>query len=302
MDNKEFGAKVRSLRESKKITREEMCGDETELSVRQLARIEAGQSAPTLGKVTFIANYLDVSVGYLTDGENINLPHRYKDLKYKILRIPTYKDEERIHKREAFFDEIFEDYYDSLPEEEQLLIDSMQAVLDVSVSLNVDFGAGILSDYFDQVKKKKVYSLNDYVFIDLYTTCSLVSYFDKDYYDEEWVLDMFENLFQQRNHLSPKESFVLINCLIACASIFCYKKEFSHVQRGNEYLRLIMEETQDFQRMPILCMLEWKCHLYLDRNRELAEEKYNFAVMGAKFAKDSYLEERLVAEWAIDTR
>ena len=36
----DFGIKVRHLRESKGIVREDFCGDETELSVRQLARIE----------------------------------------------------------------------------------------------------------------------------------------------------------------------------------------------------------------------------------------------------------------------
>ena len=50
----DFGVKVRQLRESKGIAREEFCGDETELSVRQLARIETG-SLPTLSKAQFIA-------------------------------------------------------------------------------------------------------------------------------------------------------------------------------------------------------------------------------------------------------
>lgn len=53
---KHFGSKVRNLRVTRNITREDFCGDETELSVRQLARIESGQSIPNLTKAHYIAN------------------------------------------------------------------------------------------------------------------------------------------------------------------------------------------------------------------------------------------------------
>lgn len=41
---KAFGEKVRQLREERGISREAFCGDETELSIRQLYRVETGQS------------------------------------------------------------------------------------------------------------------------------------------------------------------------------------------------------------------------------------------------------------------
>lgn len=81
-----FGEKVRGLRLEKGISREELCGDEAELSVRQLARIELGQSIPSLAKVIFIAKALEVSVGYLTDGANLELPKRYR------VKISHFKD------------------------------------------------------------------------------------------------------------------------------------------------------------------------------------------------------------------
>lgn len=43
----ELGKKIRSLRQQKELTREAFCEDELLLTVRQLARIEAGQSLPT---------------------------------------------------------------------------------------------------------------------------------------------------------------------------------------------------------------------------------------------------------------
>ncbi len=118
-----FGGKVKVLRLEKRISREDLCGDESELSVRQLARIELGQSIPSLSKVIFIAKALNVSVGYLTDGADLELPKRYKELKYLILRTPTYMDDGKLQVREEQFDEIFEDYYDKLPEEEKIIIE-----------------------------------------------------------------------------------------------------------------------------------------------------------------------------------
>ena len=87
---KAFGEKVRQLREERGISREAFCGDETELSIRQLYRVETGQSIPTLNKVTYIAQILGVSIGELTDGKTFELPARYKELKYLLLRTPTY--------------------------------------------------------------------------------------------------------------------------------------------------------------------------------------------------------------------
>ncbi|MDY5635167.1 MAG: helix-turn-helix transcriptional regulator, partial [Streptococcus orisratti] len=78
---KRFGDKIKKLRVLKGLTQEEVCGDQTELSVRQLARIEAGKSVPTLNKVLYISQTLGVSVGELADNNFYDLPSRYKELK-----------------------------------------------------------------------------------------------------------------------------------------------------------------------------------------------------------------------------
>ena len=79
---KDFGKKIKSLRLEKGLTKEAVCLDESQLSTRQLTRIESGQSTPTLNKAVYIAGRLGVTLGYLTDGENVELPSRYKELKY----------------------------------------------------------------------------------------------------------------------------------------------------------------------------------------------------------------------------
>ncbi len=54
MNDKEFGQRVRQLRESASMTREQFCDDELELSVRQLTRIEAGTSKPTFQRFSIL--------------------------------------------------------------------------------------------------------------------------------------------------------------------------------------------------------------------------------------------------------
>lgn len=47
----ELGKKIRKLREERGLSRGELCEGEEELTVRQLARIEVGESLPTLPNV-----------------------------------------------------------------------------------------------------------------------------------------------------------------------------------------------------------------------------------------------------------
>ena len=57
-----IGKKIRELREQRKMTRELLCEDETRFTVRQLARIEAGDSIPSLLTLEFIAQQLHIEM------------------------------------------------------------------------------------------------------------------------------------------------------------------------------------------------------------------------------------------------
>ena len=57
-----IGKKIRELREQRKMTRELLCEDETRLTVIQLARIEAGDSIPSLLTLEFIAQQLRIEM------------------------------------------------------------------------------------------------------------------------------------------------------------------------------------------------------------------------------------------------
>ncbi|HFU4516618.1 TPA: helix-turn-helix domain-containing protein, partial [Streptococcus suis] len=130
MNDKEFGQRVRQLRETASLTREQFCDDELELSVRQLTRIEAGTSKPTFSKIQYIATRLGMGL-YELMPDYVSLPERYSKLKFDVLRTPTYGNEELVEKRDAIMTEIYDDYYDDLPEEEKIVVDTLCSLFDV---------------------------------------------------------------------------------------------------------------------------------------------------------------------------
>lgn len=297
---KTFGNSVRSLREKKGISREEFCDDETELSVRQLVRIEKGQSVPTLNKVIYIAKTLGVTVGQLTDGKSFDLPQRYKELKYLLLRTPTYGNPERLKRQGSYFDEIFENYYDQLPEEECLVIDCLQSKIDVHFSDDVNFGEGILNDYFDQVLRKSMFQINDLILIDLYFVCLASAKVFQGIYHPDLYNHLMECLFNQEM-VSSETALILNNVLLSNADLafHFHKKDFvkNIITKSN----FIMTQVHDFQRRPILSLVEWKYYLQFEKDFIAAQTAYTNAILFANLIGDAYLEKKLTEEWKKDT-
>ena len=296
---KDFGSKVKRLRQERNMSREDFCEDETELSVRQLARIETGVSLPTLNKVYYIASRLNVTVGELTEGNNFDVPERYKELKHAILRVPTYSEPERLKKREEQYDEIYNDYYDSLPEEEKMVVDSVRARLDVSMGGNANFGVGLLEEYFEQVKLKKSYSLNDLILIDLYLTCIMV---DTSLYQEEEFLGVLNKVIPLATTALGEEAFFVGHILTGSIYVLVQSQKTDIVEELITLQQELMQRTQDFQRLPILRLVEWKYCLFCLSDKQRAESSFREAVMFAKMIGDTVLASNLEMEWQKDNR
>ncbi|HEP5606804.1 TPA: transcriptional regulator Rgg4/ComR, partial [Streptococcus pyogenes] len=239
-----FGGKVKVLRLEKRISHEDLCGDESELSVRQLARIELGQSIPSLSKVIFIAKALNVSVGYLTDGADLELPKRYKELKYLILRTPTYMDDGKLQVREEQFDEIFEDYYDKLPEEEKIIIDCLQATLDTLLSENTNFGIDLLQEYFNQIKTKVRFRQNDLILLELYLAYLDIEGMDGQYSDKIFYDSLLDNLSEQFEQFELDELFIVNKIIIDISSLSLKNNRLDNLEKAIEMSQKIMAKIQ----------------------------------------------------------
>lgn len=296
-----LGTKIRQLREEQDITREVFCGDETELSVRQLARIESGQCLPSLERAVYIANRLNMDLTSLTGGEGMELPKGYRDIKYEILRIPTFTNPEKIEIRERQYDEILEYYYDDLPEEERIVIDAMCSMLEVQMNEDATFGIGLLEEYFEQIKTKSSYQMNDLILINLYFQC-LAFENGSCFKDEAFHKKMLERLLKREGSYETEELFIVNRILINLFSYFFDAENFSEIDNILSHMKRITKRIQDLQRMPILNLMEWKCYLFASKDAEQAEICYEKAMMFANMMEDDYLRKNLKREWEEDTR
>ncbi|MBL1225762.1 helix-turn-helix domain-containing protein [Enterococcus sp. BWR-S5] len=292
---KMLGSKIKKLREEKKLSRGELCGGEEELTVRQLARIEAGESLPTLPKIEYIAEQLSVSVAALVDRKYVELPKRYLQLKKRLCNFFTYKDKERIARKEDLFNEIYENYYDDLPEEEQLTIDVQRTSTDVALTDNVAFGNGILGEYFSQVLKRKEYSVNDLLIIELYFL--YIHYKD---YNEKTFMRLFQNLCNQADYAVDIEQFQLLRTVMVAVGVFMENNNYDKIIDAVTIANGIMKINQDFSKKPAIDMYEGKYWLFSQRNIETAKQKYLDGAQCAKLFDDEMLSEKIMAEWNLD--
>jgi len=98
----ELGKRIRTIREDKKLTREDVCNDESELTVRQLLRIEKGESLPSLPKISYIAKKIDVPITLLIDESYTMIPNDYLKQKNYLLKKSSYGKKDNIKKLKKY--------------------------------------------------------------------------------------------------------------------------------------------------------------------------------------------------------
>ncbi|MHC5216625.1 helix-turn-helix domain-containing protein [Enterococcus sp. LJL128] len=291
----QLGKKIRVLREEKGLSRAEFCDTEAELTVRQLVRIEAGESLPTLPKLDFIAKQLSVPVSQLIDKEHVELPKRYLQLKHRLYRLSTYNEKERLLKQEKYFSEIYENYYSRLPEEEQLAIDVQQAAMDVHLTENADFGEGLLNDYFYQIMQKKKYTTNDLLIINLYFHCIFYNN-----YDEKIFILIVSKVVDQVAIFMETELFLLSKLLLTAVTVMEINNRYEKMIEIVSVSERIMEINQDFQKKPVMDMIEGKYYLHSQGNIKIAKQKYQEGAQLAQLHRDQVLSEKIMLEWESD--
>lgn len=300
-----FGSTVRKIRESYGLTREDLCGDQIELSPRQLARIENGESIPNLAKVEYIANRLGVSVGALTDGENFELPKRYQELKYQILRSPVYTDPERIKRRYDDYAEIIEHYYTALPEDEKLIMDGLQTILNIKLNAEVQLGFELFEDYFNQVKRRSTYRINDLILIELYLALMKDSKFSHHFRDENYLDSVLDKLLEKMEQYDFDALFVLDRILIILFTVYLKEDGLTReneLRRISEVLTLTVDKIHDYHRMPVVNLLEWKFQIKYKNDFDVAQKCYEKAKLFAELYDDHYLMKQLDSEWERDMK
>ena len=273
----ELGDKVRLLREEKGLSRPVFCGDESELSVRQLVRIEKGEFRPTIKTLEYIAERLEIP-SYVLMPDYKELPKRYQELKYFLLHHPDYGDEELQEQKEEYFDEIFECFYDDLPRDEKVLVDCLQAIDAVRATSNSLYGSGVIEDGLQDLLSRDVYKAEDLLKLRLYFNCQLMDGLNVGEIKEsehETILCFHDKLSSQVD-----------------------KIEFDCLDLLRDSLNKIGQKTRDFQKQPIVLMVEWKYYIHTDY--DTAKQKYEEAKMMARMFGNEKLLVSLDKEWSED--
>ncbi|HEU6543770.1 TPA: XRE family transcriptional regulator [Streptococcus pneumoniae] len=288
---REIGYKIKTIRRSCGKTQIDICGDESELTIRQLARIENGQALATLPKLLLIADKLGVSLQNIVDVKVIEIPKGFLKLKDELIHSQTYADKGRIERKEAILEEIYENYYENLPEEEQLIVYVTQARFDIYGSSDVTYGLGLVEEYFQQLLKKKYFSVNDLLIIELYFFCCAMGLEDKEHFEELAQKVLLCSEYEDKASLVQMEKVLL--------SLFIQIQTEDSLIYIQTFEKIIAKTRHVFYR-PHLFLLKAKYALFVDKNILEAESFYEKAISLAELLDDQVLVQRILAEKQID--
>ncbi|HET7987176.1 XRE family transcriptional regulator [Streptococcus pneumoniae] len=288
---REIGYKIKTIRRSCGKTQIDICSDESELTIRQLARIENGQTLATLPKLLLIADKLGVSLQNIVDVKVIEIPKGFLKLKDELIHSQTYADKGRIERKEAILEEIYENYYENLPEEEQLIVDVTQARFDIYGSSDVTYGLGLVEEYFQQLLKKKYFSVNDLLIIELYFFCCAMGLEDKEHFEELAQKVLLCSEYEDKDSLVQMEKVLL--------SLFIQIQTEDSLIYIQTFEKIIAKTRHVFYR-PHLFLLKAKYALFVDKNILEAESFYEKAISLAELLDDQVLVQRILAEKQID--
>ena len=296
----ELGEKVRILREEKGLSRPVFCGDESKLSVRQLVRIEKGEFRPTIKTLEYIADRLDIP-SYVLMPDYKELPKRYQELKYFLLHHPDYGDKELQEQKEKYFDEIFECFYDDLPRDEKMIVDCLQAIDEVRATDNEQYGIALLDESFEELWNQIEFSFSDLLKIRLYFLCSYLENIKKGQLsisEQQKLQLMFQKVCNNVENSGTDDLFLVRDVLFAGLGSCELLNDLELFKLAVEKLNWISEKTRDFQKQPIVLMVDWK--YYIQTDYDTAKQKYEEAKMMARMFGNEKLIVRLDNEWSQD--
>ena len=291
-----IGLRIKTERELQQMSREVLCLDGAELTVRQLIRIEKGESLPSLDKLSYIAKRLGKSMTDLLDHDNITIPDEYYEMKNRLIKFPTYRNPERIKAKLALIEEVYEKFFELLPEEELLTLDILENILSFTSWEESPKVEEIYEDLFEQVKRKKKFSTNDLLVIDYY----FFHLYGRKHYDKKLFERIVKRVLNQEIWTDDVYNIVLFNDLMAIAALKIFHNSFSDFLTVVDKALAVIEKSQFYSYKPSVFVLKAKYELLHKGNKKEAVENYDKAIMFASVLEDSVLEESIKAGKAAD--
>jgi len=291
-----IGLRIKTERERQQMSRGVLCLDGAELTVRQLIRIEKGESLPSLDKLSYIAKRLGKNMADLLDHDNITIPDEYYEMKNRLIKFPTYRNPERIKAKLALIEEVYEKFFELLPEEELLTLDILENILSFTNWEESPKVEEIYEDLFEQVKRKRKFSTNDLLVIDYY----FFHLYGRKQYDKKLFERIVKRVLNQEIWTDDVYNIVLFNDLMAIAALKIFHNSFSDFLTVVDKALAVIEKSQFYSYKPSVFVLKAKYELLHKGNKKEAAENYDKAIMFASVLEDSVLEESIKAGKAAD--
>ena len=291
----EIGKRIREERERQGLTREQVCDTEDELTVKQLMRIELGRSLPTIVKLQYISDKLNVSLNYLLGETNLDIPEDYYQAKYKLMKSPVYGDPERIKKKLKDIEELYDNYIEILPEDELFAIDIIERTLNFMIMEEDSLIESVFEDYLAQALKKEAYSLNDLLLISYY------AFRCQDYdYDKERIEKFRHKLIRQELQGDELFNVELIGALSAIAGIYVMHHDYKEMKSVVDKMYVLIDKTLQQAYKPAVLVFEAKYYLFYENNINKATELYHTATVLAEAYGDQVFIKNLKMEMEKD--
>ncbi len=287
-----IGPQIRQKREAKQLSREKLCHDGSRLTVRQLIRIEKGQSLPSLDKLDYIAQQLGLKPSDLLAEEELTIPDTYFELKHRLVKFPTYGDPERVGQKQAMIEEAYEKYFTVLPEEELLFLDLSEKILNWSQTKKLVAIEEIYEDAFEQLQEKKIYNLNDLMVLGYY----LIGIQQQKYYDKKLFNKLKNRLLEQEPSTDELYNIDLLSILISVLGVYVQHGDYGATLPVLKKVYQLIEETQQPSYRPSVMMVEAKYYLNVEGDKEQAGQLYDQAINFATLLGDQVLADGLREE------
>ena len=287
-----IGKRIKDIRQEKGMSLNQVCLDGESLNRRQLIRIEKGESLPSLETLDYLSEMLNCTVTDLIGEDSVDLPEDYLQGKFKLIRFPVYGDKERIQKKKELINNLYEKYYDILPEEELSFLDIMDRSLDEMNGVHDYMASEIFEDRFNQVLNKTAYSLDDLFLINYY----LVQIHESPDYNNKSFKKLKNNLLKQKIKSDGDYNIQLLAAIETIAVAYMVHGEYRELPSLLDYLYDMMNRTQQQAYRPVTMVIEAKYYLNEKKDIDKVEKIYNEAITLATNYNDTILVERLKDE------
>lgn len=285
MYKKDIGHRIQTMRKQKGLTQIDLCGDESQLSVRQLSRIESGSSMISVPALYFICEQLGVTTDNILHGYDTSVPKVYLHWKNRVIQ-GLYVHEDVVCQKGLLLDKIYLQFYDELPINEKHVIDMLKKEYNMWVSKDVRDVELVLAKQIDVIAQKTYYTYTELILILLYFTRCIVH---KDI--GKYGIVLAYQVVQNIDYFDIEQLTVLERIVMQVLELI---KPEQYPYFIDIYYK-ILSQTRHYTYQPLLYAFEATYEWFVEKDYIKSKKIFDNALQLAQLHKDEYLIERLVA-------